>query len=141
MEDAEKFGVENTYDVQASIEDGTLLMLIWAADYAARKQGHNSISDELTNKFDSYGFFMIRLSKQQSLKPIPYPPNLVKKLYEELSHVFERAFPVRNKIGFAFRECTIGTLGRFKGLSLGKKYKEAIESYIRTFEDAFRITS
>lgn len=137
LEDAEKFGFEKTHVTLANIKDGTILMLIWAADYAARKQGRNSISDELINKFDSYGLYMKRLSKQLPAKPPPYPPNLAEVLYKELSHTLERTLPIRNQIGFAFFENTVGRVGFFKNTSRGKKYKEIIESSIRVLEEAF----
>ncbi|MFH1876710.1 MAG: hypothetical protein ABH865_07445 [Candidatus Omnitrophota bacterium] len=140
LEDAKKFGVENTHDARASIEDGAVLMLIWAADYAARKRGQKSIADELINKLAIHGLYMERLSKQLSAIPPPYPPNLAKVLYKELSHTLERTLLVRNQIGFAFFQNAVGEVGflqKLKYSSRGKKYKEVIQSSIRILEEAF----
>ena len=80
LADAKRFGFEETHEERASIEDNTILTLIWVADFASRKQGHCSISDELLSKFENYGLYLERLSVKSSLKPPPYIHNLINLL-------------------------------------------------------------
>jgi hypothetical protein len=140
LADAKRFGFENTHAKRADIEDFSILTLIWAADFASRKRGHNSISDALLSKFDNHGLYLERLSEKLSAKPPPYPPNLTKVLYKELSHTLEKTLPIRNQIGFAFFQNTVGKVGFSQNLrdsSRGKRYKKALESCIQLFEEEF----
>ncbi len=70
--DAEAFGYELTYKIRASIEDYSILTLIWAADVAARKQGHSSVAESLLRQFEERGMYMERISKEKGVEPPPY---------------------------------------------------------------------
>lgn len=140
LADAKRFGFEETHEERASIEDNTILTLIWVADFASRKQGYCSISDELLSKFENYGLYLERLAVKLSVKSPPYILNLIKLLYNELSHTLEKTLPIRNQIGFAFFQNTVGQVGFFQNLrdsSRGERYKKVIESCIELFENEF----
>jgi len=138
QKDAVAFGFA-TNQKSSSIEVSTTMMLIWAADYAARQQMRPPVADELLRRVINADLNVLSNTKDSRASGVwigmamQHGPNFAKTLYAEFSRTMEKTFPIRNQIGFAFFEHALEKVSIFKGVEHGRRYKELIQKCIGFF--------
>ena len=133
LKDADYFGFAKTHKTEVLIDVSATMMLVWAADYAARQRAQPSIADELLNKVILTDLQQHNVSRTWTEMSMMHGPNFSQSIYAEFSQTMERTLSVRNQIGFAFFEHALGRVSIFKGVAHGRKYKEIVDKCISFF--------